>query len=181
MLRALLTTLAAFGLLTFAVAPARAAELTEVADALDVEEIGNVKRENPFDFNLVIGFHSDIESGKITREPFERSGVTTECGELSAFRCVPVDELEYQRNTNRLRLDAEFGIFRDLSLTLGWTYVLGQDLSFDYADGVDASNSSIDPQTGDPNDTLFANNFESVNRGSGPLELTLKWAPLNDA
>ncbi|MEO1172386.1 MAG: hypothetical protein AAFX94_10080 [Myxococcota bacterium] len=180
MLRAPLTALVALGVTALPDATARAAELTEVADALDVEEIGTVKREDPFDFNFGVGFHSDRESGKITREPFERSGVTTECTEQTPFRCVPVDELDYRRTTNRLRLDAEFGIFRDLSFTLGWTYVLGQNLSFNYADGVDAANSSIDPQTGDPNDTLFPNDFESVNRGSGPLELTLKWAPLSD-
>lgn len=160
--------------------PAWAAEITQVADALDRVEIGTIERENAFDFNFGVGFHNVLESGKITREPFDRPGISSNCTEQNPYGCVPVDELTYDRNTSFLKLDAEFGLFRDLSLTVGWTYVLSQSLSFGYADGVDASNSSVDPQTNDPNDILFANDFEAEQRGSGPLELTLEWSPLND-
>ncbi len=167
-------------LVLVAATPAWAAELTEVADALDRLEIGTVEREDPFDFELGVGFHNVIESGKITREPFERPGISSNCTEQNPYGCAAVDELAYDRNTSLLAFDAEFGLFRDLSLTVGWSYVLSQSLSFAYADGVDASNSSVDPQTSDPNDILFANDFEAKQRGSGPLSLTLKWSPLND-
>ncbi|MEL6545836.1 MAG: hypothetical protein AAFQ82_14495 [Myxococcota bacterium] len=177
--RALLPSLVTVAMMT--TTPAWAAEITDVADALDVENIGTLVREDPFDFDLAVGFRSIMESGKITREPFDRPGISSNCSESNPFGCGAVDELEYDRNTSLLEFEAEFGLFRDLSLAVGWSYVLSQSLAFTYADGVTATNSSVDPQTGNPDDSLFANNFESENSGSGPLLLSLRWAPLNDA
>ncbi|MEM6733784.1 MAG: hypothetical protein AAF658_19645, partial [Myxococcota bacterium] len=166
--------------LCLAAESAMAAELTDVADAVDIEEIGTIRREDPFDFNLALDFQQIRESGKITREPFDRPGISSTCTEATPIGCVPVDELDYRRNTTLMRLKAEFGLFQDLSFSVGWSYVLEQNLTFDYAEGVDATNSSIDPQTGNPDDTLFANDFQAAHNGSGPLEFGLKWSPLND-
>ncbi|MEO0815150.1 MAG: hypothetical protein AAFY60_19975, partial [Myxococcota bacterium] len=157
--RALLPSLVTVAMMT--TTPAWAAEITDVADALDVENIGTLVREDPFDFDLAVGFRSIMESGKITREPFDRPGISSNCSESNPFGCGAVDELEYDRNTSLLEFEAEFGLFRDLSLAVGWSYVLSQSLAFTYADGVTATNSSVDPQTGNPDDSLFANNFES--------------------
>lgn len=155
-----------------------AAELTEVADGFVVPS-RSFSGELPFDLNLTTAFGFKRESGKITREPFERVGIASGCNAEQPFGCVPVDELEYDRSQNTLELALEMGLHRDLSVSLSWSYVIAQDLEFRYADGVGPNNSSIDPQSGNPDDTLFANDFEARHRGSGPLQLDIQWAPFN--
>ncbi|MEL6759078.1 MAG: hypothetical protein AAFP04_01640, partial [Myxococcota bacterium] len=155
-----------------------AAELTEVADGFVVPS-RSFSGELPFDLNLTTAFGFKRESGKITREPFERVGIASGCNAEQPFGCVPVDELEYDRSQNTLELALEMGLHRDLSVSLSWAYVIAQDLEFRYADGVGPNNSSIDPQSGNPDDTLFANDFEARHRGSGPLQLDIQWAPFN--
>lgn len=159
---------------------AGAAQITEVADAADVETIAGVEREDPWDVNVTSRFEMDIERGKITREPIDRPGIQNDCTASAPRACFPVDELSYKGSTMGVRLALEMGIFHDLSATFGWKYYVGDTVKFDYAKGVTAEASSIDPQTGDPNDTLFAHDFESKHAGSGPLEFGLRWAPLSD-
>lgn len=156
---------------------ANAAQITDVADAADRVKVGSYERDDPFDFNFRATFSQQIDSGKITREPFERVGISSDCTADSPADCVPVDELDYTRKLSTLRLAAEFGLYHDLSLTLGWTYVTSNSLKFKFADGVSPENSSIAPTNGTQ---LFAADFESSQSGSGPLDLTLRWAPLSE-
>lgn len=172
----------AFGL------PVQAAEITDVADAADEVRYGSYQERDPFDVYFQTHFGMDFDNGKITREPMDRGGVTSEnCGPNNARNCLPADELRYNINTARMHFNLELGLFRDLAFTLGWSYVVFQSFEFQYADRVSAENSTIDPnydvngdQQVNANDTLFANDFTSRRVGSGPLELGLRWAPLSD-
>lgn len=170
----------ALGLWLVSSAPAFAARVTEVADAADLIEIGNYRRENLWDVNAGFRFEMEMASGKITREPINLPGITSDCASGASRNCLPVDELKWNRRGLVLRNQLEVGVFHDLAFTFGWRYILEDNLKFDYAKGVDATNSTVDPQTGVPGDALFAHNFQSFHAGSGPLDLGLKWAPLSD-
>lgn len=164
-------------------APIRAAEVTDVADAADVIRIGDERISDPFD--LYVGSNIELlwSGGKILREPIDRPGVATDassCSEANPRACTPVDELKWNRSVQRMMLQLEVGLFHDLALTFGLPIYLGDTIQFRYADGVDASNSTIDPQNGDPDDTLFAHNASTKHQGLGALELGLRFAPLSD-
>ena len=170
-----------------AASPAFAAEVTDVADAADTVHIGTLERDDNFDLYFTgVDFEMTMENGKITREPIDRPGLdpssTRDCVAKNARDCQPVDELRYKRNTNRYRINAEMGIFHDLSLTFGWSMVFSETMKFRYAKGVNAGNSTVD---GTAFGKLFDHKFESQRGGlgkpgSGPFELGLKFAPLSD-
>ncbi len=162
------------------VVPAGAAEVTDVADAADMIPIGTLQRGDPFDLYIGSTFEMILENGKITREPIDRPGLTGGCVEANARDCLPVDELRYKRSRTLARVKGQVGLYQDLALTFGWSYVLADSLRFRYARGVGPSNSTIDPQTGDPNDTLFSHSFRSKHAGVGPFELGMRWGVLND-
>jgi hypothetical protein len=171
-------------------APTRAARVTDVADAADIIKLGAFERADPFDAY----FTSDIEmvfaNGKLTREPIDRPGLTAiNCSATTPRDCHAVDELRWSRETYRTNLRLEIGLFHDVSLVAGWHYVMADELRFRYAAGVDATNSTVDPQgtadlngdgTADGRDTLFPHNFASKHVGSGSMDLGLRFAPLSD-
>ncbi|MFC1609362.1 hypothetical protein ACFL6C_00250 [Myxococcota bacterium] len=177
---------------------AQAAELTDVADASDIVIIGDTERADLFDLYVSTTFRMNISNGKITREPIVRPGVTTSNCETAANArdCLPVDEMRWKRNTNILDINAEIGIFHDLAATLSFHQILGDTLSLRYASGVRPSTSSVDPKTGDANDSLFVlgataeDGFRTKHSGSGNIDdfgyrtggmdLGLRWAPLSD-
>jgi hypothetical protein len=156
---------------------AAAAEITDVADAADTLRIGNFERDDLWDIHLDDSFEMVMENGKITREPINMPGRTTGCSETAARDCRPVDELQYKRNTSVYHLRAEIGVFQDVALTVGWSYVVSQSMRFDYAPNVDASNSTVDSTD---YGTLFPHDFRSDRKGSGAFELGFRFAPLSD-
>ncbi len=158
-----------------------AAEITDVADAADTIRIGNLQRDDPFDFYLGAEFENDLGTGKITREPIDRPGISPDdpnaCTERNPRDCRPVDELTFRRVTNRLNVSGQIGIFHDLALSFGWHMVVSDSIKFAFADGVSGANSTVAPDTGT---TLFSIPHSYYHRGSGAFDLGLKWAPLSD-
>jgi hypothetical protein len=174
-----------------------AAEITDVADAADEVVVGTTTRAKAWDMYLTVSSEIYSTNGKITREPLSRPGVSFPVGcSAAAYRdCAPLDELRYSRTTTVTRFDAEFGLYQDFSLTLGWGTVMADNLRFRYASGVSAATSSIDPQgaqdlnsdgVADSRDTLVSNDFHTwhggifTQAGSLPLDIGMRFAPLND-
>lgn len=165
----------------------QAAEVTDIADAADTFQIGNIERDDPFDLYLQPRFGMTLQNGKITREPINRTGLVGGCTENTSRDCLPVDELRYERVTNIFDITAQIGVFQDLAITAGWSYVMSDTLKFRYAQGVGPTNSTVDTDydfngdgTIDANDDLFLHNYESKHQGSGPFSLGLLWGALND-
>ncbi len=175
--------------------PAVAAEITDIADAADTIIIGETEREDMFDLYVGTQFRMHLGNGKITREPISRGSMT--CGSAGAARdCLPVDEARWKRTTNVLDIELQLGIFHDLAALFNFHYILGDTIALRYAKDVSGRNSSIDPQSGDPNDTLFTlgstyqNGFRAQHSGwgnqdgtgfrSGGMDMGLAWAPLSD-
>ena len=158
---------------------AHAAEITDVPDAVDVLVVGGDTKQDPFDMYVGPDFSFEWSKGRITREPIDVPGiVNAECNAGNSRGCLPLDELNWKRSDFRLNIRGEVGMYHDLALTINLPIILTQELSFGYANGVNSTNSTVD--TGTPDSTLFANDFESSHRGVGKLELGLKWAALND-
>lgn len=158
---------------------ALAAEITDVADAADMIHIGSLERDDIWDLYLDDEVEMLLENGKITREPIARAGVDNGCTADDPRRCEPVDELRYVRNTTAYRLRGQIGIYQDLALTFGWSYVIDQQLKFRFARGVTEATSTV--QSSDPAiGTLFRKDFQSHHAGSGNIDLGLKFAPLSD-
>jgi hypothetical protein len=154
-----------------------ASEVTDIADAVDTIRIGDHSKQDLFDAYLSTSFELRYESGIIARE-----GVSDGCSQNTPSGCEPVEELAWNKSTSTLNIDAEIGLFRDLSFTLRLPIIIGQSLSFKYADGITAAQSSIDPVTGNANDTLFSvADAKYEHSGVGNLELGLRYGPLNDA
>lgn len=181
------TCLVTAGLTTVSPSSLRAAEVTDIADAADTVKIGGVERDDPFDLYLQPRFSMTMQNGKITREPINRTGLVGGCTENTSRDCLPVDELRYDRTTNIFDVTGQIGIFHDLAITFGWSYVLSDSLKFRYAQGVGPSNSTVDTDydfngdgTVDSDDDLFLHDFESKHKGSGPFSLGLWWGPLSD-
>ena len=121
--------------------PTEAARLTDVADAFDVYKVGDEERIDAFDaYSLDFSFKQS--SGLISREAGAR-GQTSECRPGNPEGCLPVDELSFTEYF-LLNVRGEFGIFRDLAMTLNVPIILSKRLSFDYADGITPQSSSID-------------------------------------
>lgn len=177
--------LAVGGVCTLSFMPARAAELTDVADAVDIIHIGTIERKDAFDMYIGLRFGMDTSWGRITREPIDRASVMDdECNALRSPDCRPVDELAWGRTVNILRLSAQVGLYRDLALTLDWDQVASDVLEFRWAEDAkgnataSAETSTVEPV--DPAQKLFAHDFKSRHKGSGPLRLGLRWAPFVD-
>ena len=162
-----------------AAAGAVAAEITDVADAADTVRIGTYERSKLFSLYLDDSFEFLSESGKITREPINLPNRSSGCSDTTARACAPIDELRYARTTMTYHVRGQVGLYQDLALTFGWSYVVNQSTTFRYANGVNAANSTVDssdPAVG----TLFPHNFKSTHKGSGAVELGLRFAPLSD-
>jgi hypothetical protein len=168
--------------------PALAALRTDVADAADTIVIGDNEVSDAFDLYLGADFDSAWQWGKVTREPINlpRRSIPA-CNDPTIARgnsnrlCVPVYEMAYNRNIQRLNARLEIGIFHDLSLVGNLPIVIGDSLQYSYVQGIDQYSSSIDrPGTGPTNYTIFPNNFSSKHMGLGALDLGMRWAPLSD-
>src|SRR4051812_35601001 len=102
----------------FALAPllpsfeARAAQITEVADAVDGDD--------PFDANLEVKFDVQRHSGLITRENFQ----PPETAPTEPARTVDVKEMTFEDVKFRIRPRVEIGIFRDLSVFGEWPIII---------------------------------------------------------
>jgi hypothetical protein len=167
----------------------QAAELTDVVDALDVEN------DNPYDFHIEPSFGQRFESGIITRE--------TPCGPDTTPACeLPqtglARELDYRRVINTLDFDVQVGLFRDLEFHVNLPVVISDQRRLRYADGVNRTNSSIFPsddrvssglaQTQGSTPVLFDEyrffdipNDGPKRSGLGDMTFGLAWSPFNDA
>ena len=155
--------------------PTEAARLTDVADAFDVYKVGDDERIDAFDAYFDLDFSFKQSSGLISREAGAR-GQTSECRPGNPEGCLPVDELSFTESTSLLNVRGEFGIFRDLAMTLNVPIILSKRLSFDYADGITPQSSSIDNVNASAGSTtsLFAHDLTATYKGVAPLELGLR-------
>jgi hypothetical protein len=156
--------------------PAFAAEVTDVADAADTLRHGSLERDDPFDLYFGPTYEMSLQNGLITREPIDVSG-NQSCTSSTARDCQPVSELRYTRAVHKLKLQTQIGLFQDLALTLGWSYIFADTLTFRYAKGVTAATSTVDRSNGQ---SYFPHDFTSRHAGSGDLELGLRFGVLND-
>ncbi|MBI5508889.1 MAG: hypothetical protein HY903_09060 [Deltaproteobacteria bacterium] len=161
--------------------PAVAAEITDIADAADTVTIGELEKDDPFDFYFNSNFTMILQNGKITREAMNRPGVqNANCANAASSRdCLPVDELRYSRATNIFDFGGEAGLFHDLSLTFGFHYVMSDLQKLRFAKDVSEDTSTIDPATGT---ALFPvrDGYQAKHVGFGPVDLGLKLGPLSD-
>ena len=166
-----------FALMLSAPLPSFAAEITDIADAVDTIKIGDHTKGDLFDAYVSTSFTLRFESGFIAREAM---GQSSDCNQNNPTNCEPVEELAWNKSTATLNIDGEIGLFKDLSFTLRLPIIVNQSLSFDYADGITAAQSTIDPNTNQASDTLFDVPAEYQHAGVGNLELGLRYGPLND-
>lgn len=165
----------------FTASIAHAAYVTNVADAADTVRLGGIERENLMDFYIEPIWDYQRANGKITREANDiRPGVVSDCTATATRDCLPVDEMRWKRTTATLRLAGQLGLFHDLALTFGASFIAWDTMHFRYAKGVNASTSTLDYGDGNPANTLVLNKFDSSHQGMGPIDLGLKFAPLND-
>jgi hypothetical protein len=133
MLRVVRPFLVVASLLTsaFTAGPAHSAGITEVADAAE--------EGNPIDIVGSVSFDVLRHTALLTREntqppPDDPAGVP---------RTANVKELAYERLRYRLKPRLEIGIFHDLSLFTEWPIVLWDAQSTRFAEGTNATNSTI--------------------------------------
>lgn len=144
---------------------------TDVADAFDGDD--------PFDFNIRVGFSRELEKGTITREATRLQTIGD--GTQSVIQRGQFDVAEYERRTNKLMLGVDVGLFHDVMATLRMPLILSDDRTFRSLMGDD---DSLLRDAGDddanPNGRLFDPNFESPTRaGVDYLGIGLTWALLN--
>jgi len=96
--------------------PARAAEITEVADAADGDD--------PFDFELEAGWWRELKQSKIIRENMQTNPST------GLIETVDVTELRYEQVHSELQLMARAGLYKDLELHLQLPVVLAHTQSW---------------------------------------------------
>ena len=110
---------------------AQAAQVTEVADAVDGDD--------PFDANIELKFDLTRNSGLIVREHTQ----PPEDDPTGDPRTIDVKESEYSRVRFRLRPRLEVGIFHDLSAFAEWPIVIWDQQTFGYPAGTDADNATL--------------------------------------
>ncbi len=153
-----------------------AAEVTEVADAFDPE--------NPFDFNLDIGFVNMHHFSRIKREYNSGLGNPYEASDGSLYYTTDgrrVETLEYSgdaatRYTGTLLIEAEIGLFKDLSLSVDIPVVLKDEFTLSLENISDESN----PHTLATDGYFPTNEKLSYNhKGVGDIAIGIQWAPYN--
>jgi hypothetical protein len=143
--------LLAAALAPWAVSPAQAADVTDVVDAADGDD--------PFDLSIKPRFTQTLERSLIRREyPCDPDAtqqdlrayprLDTRCAEPSVvFR----KEMEAERDINRLDVDVQIGLYKDVELHMTLPYVFSDQRRLKFATGdrdvesVTADNSSVDP------------------------------------
>ncbi len=174
-------------MLSSAALPARAAELTEVVDAFDVEN------DNPADFHLEPAFRHEAERGRITRE--------AGCGpSVDPVRCPEEQtvfnrELDFTHVTSALDIEGQLGLFRDLELHFVLPIVISQRRTLEYADGVTPEISTFSPSLDRINADFAAISetdffgtytyFDVPNDGRkrsgiGDIEIGIAWSPFSE-
>jgi hypothetical protein len=111
--------------------PAFGAEITEVPDAADGEDV--------FDANIEVRFESEWHHALIQRENTQVSIN----GEENTPRTLNVKEFEYDRYRFKLIPRIQVGIFQDLAGFFELPVVLSDQKNFAYADGTSAANSTV--------------------------------------
>ena len=148
----------AVGLFLAAVGDARAARVTEVADAADGDD--------PFDAHFELRFDVVRHSGVLSREnyqppPSEPNG---------AARLVDVREMSFDRVRFRARPRLELGLFRDLAIFAEWPVVLWDQTRFRYAEGTSETNSTLGRDQA-PNDSPGVDSWDAdgkpITEGAG--------------
>src|SRR3954468_14053068 len=111
--------------------PAFAAQVTEVADALDGDD--------PFDANLELKFDVERHSGLLTRENFQ----PPEKDPTASPRTVDVKEMSFEHVRFRIRPRLEIGIFHDIALFAEWPIVIWDQQNWRFADDTNQANSTF--------------------------------------
>jgi hypothetical protein len=111
--------------------PALAAQVTEVADAVDGDD--------PFDANLEVKFDVRRHSGILTRENFQ----PPENQPTGDARVVDTKEMAFEHVRFRIKPRLEVGVFHDLAVFMEWPIIIWDQQSFRYAEGTDQSNSTF--------------------------------------
>lgn len=130
-MRALPASLAVLVLAAIVAGEARAAQVTEVADAVDGDD--------PFDAYLELKFDVTRHSGVLTRENFQ----PPEDEPTGTPRIADVREMQFEHVRFRIRPRLEVGIFHDLSVFAEWPIVIWDQKSFRYAEGTSSANSTL--------------------------------------
>ncbi len=161
-------------------ARARAAEATRVVSALGADD--------RFDFNLTLTWLRDHKTARINRELQSERG---------AGRTLLIPDLRYLQTRNTLKLRVDVGVLPDLGLHVEAPYVISDDRSLDFDDGVSQNNSLIlesgilpgfgtssfgrdqsGRAFGSPSRTVFRG---PTRRGLEYLAVGATWAPFNQA
>lgn len=203
---------------------ASAAEFTDLLDAADDFDDLVEETYDPFDFNIEPRFTLEMESARISREaacvPSEEDRVgaaarnnprlIVDRGRCSEPRTLANKEMDFKRTTSRLDLDFRAGIYKDLEFKLTVPFVFDSTSGLKYAEGVNASNSSVDPDDDfvrDSADAAFkdsdgtvaapdnarlstfsghrffdlSDEYREISRsGFADPSISLEWAPFND-
>ncbi|MBL8956980.1 MAG: hypothetical protein JNK82_39775 [Myxococcaceae bacterium] len=109
--------------LLFISSVAQAAEITRVASSFEPND--------PFGMFADVTFLYTGHDAKITREWYQDNA------------SADVTELRYKMQEYRLNADVHLGIFRDLELHFGISYIFAQNRQWGFADGTDTTNSTI--------------------------------------
>lgn len=117
-----------------------AARITEVADAMD--------ENDPFDANIELQYDLRSHTATLTRENFQLDSDT------NTNRVMRVKELKYQSTQHTVQPRLEIGLFRDLALYLKIPIVLSWNQNTLFADGTNASNSSLAQDRNNPDPPL---------------------------
>lgn len=162
---------------TLPVMTADAAEYTDLLDAADDFDDFDKDTYNPFDFNLEPSFRYDVSSAQISREapcvpnkddytgePAVANNPRLVSGEgrCSTPEMVYNREMDYEYTQSTFNVALRAGLYKDLELRIDVPYVIGSSSGLKYADGVDASNSSVDPS----NDRVNADARNVFTRGN---------------
>ena len=184
-------------------ADAWAAEVTEVVDAFDTAN------DNAFDLHIEPSFRQYRERATIARE----SGCGDDCDSpTTVFQrqtTVFGREMDYQRVRSQMEFDLQLGLARDLEFHVMVPVVISDRRTLEYANGVTAENSNVDPSDAriaddldssgverDYYDGIYENDdprrhfgtyrfFDLPNDGPqraglGDLAMGLAWAPWNN-
>jgi hypothetical protein len=153
-------------------APARAADITDVASAFD--------EGNPFDFRFRVRYDHTEKRARIRRE--------VEVLTPTQASIAMVDDLAYRFSQDALTLRTEFGLFQDLMLYAELPVYLAQGESYAFDGSVTAASSTTvrdmiapAPMSGT---TVFTGASRGAAGGSGldafdTINLGLSWAPVS--
>lgn len=149
--------------------PARAAEITEVIDAADGDD--------PFDFNIDIGFRSLLNRSKITHEW---------ASAWSNGNRPDYNELRFQQQVYRMDYTIEIGLYHDLELYVNLPWIISDNKSISFVKGVSNSFSTVyqtNPDASFPGNSVAldpSSNPSTKRSGIGDMQVGIKWAPFND-